>query len=136
MKVGTVQRLLVVAMICVATALAWADEPLNSDATREYILDDVPNFPTILKDQWSNRVPTTSFDGGRSNYGLLSEDMPNRQVTLAESIALALEHNTGRRIQALNPIAAMRRPVLCSSARAMLSARVIWRSASVSDNRP
>ena len=105
MTVGMVQRLLVAAVLCVATAWALADEPLNNDATREYILEDVPNFPTILKDQWSSRVPQTSFDGGRSNYGLLSEDMPNQQVTLAESIALALEHNTGLRIQALNPIA-------------------------------
>lgn len=106
MTVGTVRRLLVTAALCAVAAVAWADEPLNSDATREYILDDVPNFPTLLKDQWSNRVPTTPFDGGRSNYGLLSENIPERPITLAESIALALEHNTGLRIQALNPISA------------------------------
>src|SRR5215212_7695428 len=105
MGVGMVQRLLVASVLCVAVA-AWAEEPLNSDATREYILEEVPNFPTLLKDQWSNRVPTTPFDGGRSNYGMLSEDMPERQITLAESIALALEHYTGLRIQALNPISA------------------------------
>jgi outer membrane protein TolC len=103
---GMVQRLFVVAVLCVAAARARADEPLNADATREYLLEDVPNFPTILTDQWSNRVPTTSFDGGRSHYGLLSENMPERSITLAESIALALEHNTGLRIQALNPISA------------------------------
>ena len=101
-----VQRLLLASAICLAAAWAWAEDPLNGDATREYILEDVPNFPTILKDQWSNRVPTTAFDGGRSNYGLLSENEPEREITLAESIALALEHNTGLRISALNPIAA------------------------------
>jgi hypothetical protein len=82
------QRLLLVSAMCLAAALAWAEEPLNGDATREYILEDVPNFPTILKDQWSNRVPTTAFDGGRSNYGLLSENEAERPITLAESIAL------------------------------------------------
>ncbi|HSP99935.1 MAG TPA: TolC family protein [Candidatus Dormibacteraeota bacterium] len=106
MGVRMVQRLLLASAICLAAAWAWAEDPLNGDATREYILEDVPNFPTILKDQWSSRVPTTPFDGGRSNYGLLSEAEPEREVTLAESIALALEHNTGLRISALNPIAA------------------------------
>ena len=101
-----VQRLLLASAICLAAAWAWAEEPLNGDATREYILEDVPNFPTVLKDQWSNRVPTTPFDNGRSNYGLLAENEAERPITLAESIALALEHNTGLRIAALNPIAA------------------------------
>ena len=102
-----VQRLLVAAVISIAAALAWAeDAPLTGDSTREYLLDEVPNFPTILKDQWSSRVPTGPRDQGRSNYGLLAEDMEERPITLAESIALALEHNTGLRIAALSPVAA------------------------------
>ena len=36
----------------------------------------------------------------------MSESEAEREITLAESIALALEHNTGLRIAALNPIAA------------------------------
>ncbi|MFN8640393.1 MAG: TolC family protein [Candidatus Binatia bacterium] len=104
---GTGYRLVIAVLICTAAALAWAeDEPLSDDATREYLLEDVPNFPTILRDQWSNRIPTGPFDAPRSHYGLLSEDMPERPITLAESIALALEHNTGLRIAALSPVAA------------------------------
>jgi outer membrane protein TolC len=93
--------------VCMAAALAQAeDEPLNGDASREYLLDEVPNFPTILKDQWSNRIPTGPFDSQRSNYGLLKQDLPERPITLTESIALALQHNTGLRIQALTPVSA------------------------------
>ncbi|MBX3028345.1 TolC family protein [bacterium] len=108
------QGLLLASAICLAAAWAGAEEPLTGDApaprgagaTREYLLEDVPNFPTILKDQWSSRVPTTPFDGGRSNYGLLSENEAERQITLAESIALALEHNTGLKLSALSPVSA------------------------------
>lgn len=92
--------------VCVATAWAQAEEPLTGDSTREYLLDEVPNFPTILQDQWSNRIPTGPFDSQRSNYGLLKQDLPERPITLTESIALALQHNTGLRIQALTPISA------------------------------
>ena len=102
-----VQRLIIAAVVCIASALAWAqEEPLDGDSMRTYLLEDVPNYPTILRDQWSNRIPTGPFDTQRSNYGLLSEDMPERPITLAESIALALEHNTGLRIAALSPVAA------------------------------
>jgi outer membrane protein TolC len=95
------------AVLCVAATGAWAeDEPLTGDANREYLLDEVPNFPTIIRDQWSNRIPTSPFDTQRSNYGLLRENLPERPITLTESIALALQHNTGLRIQALNPVSA------------------------------
>lgn len=95
------------AVLCVAATGAWAeDEPLTGDATREYLLDEVPNFPTIIRDQWSNRIPTSPFETQRSNYGLLRENLPERPITLTESIALALQHNTGLRIQALNPVSA------------------------------
>jgi outer membrane protein TolC len=101
------QRLLVAAVLCIAAPLAWAeDAPLNGDSMREYLLDDVPNWGQVLGDQWSDRIPTGPFDTGRSNYGLLNEDMAERPITLAESIALALEHNTGLRIAALSPVAA------------------------------
>lgn len=95
------------AVLCVAATGARAeDEPLTGDANREYLLDEVPNFPTIIRDQWSNRIPTSPFDSQRSNYGLLRENLPERPITLTESIALALQHNTGLRIQALNPVSA------------------------------
>jgi len=95
------------AVLCVAATGAWAeDEPLTGDANREYLLDEVPNFPTIIRDQWSNRIPTSPFETQRSNYGLLRENLPERPITLTESIALALQHNTGLRIQALNPVSA------------------------------
>jgi outer membrane protein TolC len=101
------QRLIIAAAISLAAAPAWSeDEPLDGDSMRQYLLDDVPNLPQVLKDQWSARVPAGPFDGVRGNYGLLSDDMPERPITLAESIALAIEHNTGLRIAALSPIAA------------------------------
>ncbi len=106
MRVGKVQRLLLASAICAVASLACADEPLNGDATREYLLEDVPNFPTILKHQWSGRVPTGPYDVQGNNYGLLADNAAERPITLAESIALAIEHNTGLQINALSPIAA------------------------------
>jgi hypothetical protein len=75
-------------------------------AVREELLDEVPSQPRVLRDQWRPGVPSEPLDAGESNYGLLGESPPPRPITLAESIALALEHNTGLRIATLNPIAA------------------------------
>ncbi|MEO8604788.1 MAG: TolC family protein [bacterium] len=103
------RRLLVPALLLAAAATYGADVSLNSDGTREHLLDDAPNYGIILRDQWSNRVPGDSYESERSSYGRLSEDVAPRPITLAESIALALENNTGLRIQKLSPIAATAR---------------------------
>lgn len=97
---------LLATMLCGAAAWAQNEAPLTGDAKREHLLDDVPNLATVLRDQWSNRLPGGPYDSALSNYGLLKEDLAPRPITLTESIALALEHNTGMQIQALNPISA------------------------------
>jgi outer membrane protein len=103
------RRISVVALLLLAAAAPAANVTLSSDGSREYLLDEVPNYATILRDQWSNRVPSDSFESERGSYGRLGENVAPRQITLEESIALALENNTGLRIRKLSPIAATAR---------------------------
>lgn len=102
-------RLLTAALALAATAALAADVTLTGDGMREYLLDDVPNYGTILADQWSDRLPEDRFASERGGYGRLAEHLAPRPITLTESIALALENNTGLRIQKLSPIAATAR---------------------------
>ncbi|MDX2165933.1 MAG: TolC family protein [Deltaproteobacteria bacterium] len=103
------RRIAVVALLLLAAAAPAANVSLNSDGSREYLLDDVPNFPTLLGDQWSNRIPSDAFESERGSYGRLVETAGPRPITLAECIGLALENNTGLRIRKLSPIAATAR---------------------------
>lgn len=100
------RMLLGAALLVAAAAAVDAEEALTGDGTREYLLDDVPNWGAVLRDQWSATVPAGRFDDERGNFGLLGEAATPRPITLAESIALALENNTGLRVAKLNPIAA------------------------------
>lgn len=103
-------RILLLAACVLGPAVMRAEEPLTApDPTRVRLLDEVPNYPTILRDQWSSGVPADTFEREQGNYGLLSETAGPRPITLEESIALALENNTGLRIQRLSPIAATAR---------------------------
>jgi len=95
-----------VAALLAATTPVWAEEALSGDATREYLLDDVPSLPTVLRDQWSATVPTDAFERERGHYGRLGDSAAPRPITLAECIGLALENNTGLRVAKLTPIAA------------------------------
>ncbi len=98
--------MLLVAALLAATTPGQAEEPLSGDATREYLLDDVPSLPTVLRDQWSATVPTGGFERERGHYGMLGDSAAPRPITLAECVGLALENNTGLRVAKLNPIAA------------------------------
>jgi outer membrane protein len=96
--------------VAAAAAVARAEELAPPpDATRTRLLNEVPNFPQVLKDQWSRAVPSDTFDAERGNYGLLNDHAAPRPITLEESIALALQNNTGLRIEKLSPIAASNR---------------------------
>lgn len=102
-------RTLVAALLLAAATAHGADLTLTGDGMREVLLDEVPNYGTILHDQWTNRLPIDTYQHERSSYGRLGDDLAPRPITLAESVALALENNTGLRIQKLSPIAATAR---------------------------
>ena len=96
-------------------ALAWAatgvaqEAPLvepTPDLTRVKLLDEVPNYGVVLADQWRNGSRLDDLEIGRSgaNYGRLVEVGDVRSMTLQECIALALDHNTGLKVQRLDPI--------------------------------
>jgi len=93
----------------VCAAAEDSETPPPPDPVRVRLLDEVPNYAKILKDQWSTEVPRDRYDSEAGNYGLLVNNAAPRPVTLKECIALALENNTGLRIQMLNPIAATAR---------------------------
>src|SRR5215468_7118969 len=107
-------RILLAAYV-VAAASAVADEgspPPEApppDPVRVRMLNEVPDYGKILKDQWTTGVRPESFEQEAAHYGLLGDTGAPRPITLQESIGLALENNTGLRIQKLNPIAATAR---------------------------
>jgi len=98
---------LAVLAACAAGMSVAQDAP--PDPLRVQLLDDVPNYAQILKEQWSTTVRPSDFEREATHYGLLSDADTPRPITLEESIALALENNTGLRIVKLNPIAATAR---------------------------
>ncbi len=102
-------RILLAACIVAAAGAVAAEEPPPPDPVRVRLLDEVPNYPQILRDQWRTGVRPETFEREAAHYGLLGDTAAPRQITLEESIALALENNTGLRIQKLNPIAATAR---------------------------
>src|SRR6185295_15397074 len=109
-----VVRILFAACIAFAAGAAFAEEPPALEApppdpVRVRLLDEVPNYPAILKEQWSTTVRPSSFEREATHYGLLNDVSAPRPITLEESVALALQNNTGLRIQMLNPIAATAR---------------------------
>jgi outer membrane protein TolC len=102
-------RILLAACIVAAAGAGRAEDSPPPDPVRVRLLDEVPNYAKLLKENWSSTVPPATFEGEASHYGLLVDKAGPRAITLEESIALALENNTGLRIQKLSPIAATAR---------------------------
>ena len=107
-RVGVVSVLSAICAFAAPVCAARAEE-MTSEQLRVEMLDEVPNYPTILKQQWSTTVRPATLESEALHYGLLGDNGAPRPITLEESIALALEHNTGLRIQKLTPIAATAR---------------------------
>ncbi len=99
----------IVATACVAAAQETATPSPGPDPVRVRMLDEVPNYGKILHEQWSTTVRPSTFESEAAHYGLLGDKNAPQPITLKESIALALENNTGLRIQKLSPIAATAR---------------------------
>jgi outer membrane protein len=97
------------AMLALALALPARGEDTPADQARTQMLDIVPDYAKILRDQWTTTVRPERFEREAGHYGLLTDTGAPRRITLEESIALALEHNTGLRVQKLSPIAATAR---------------------------
>ncbi len=102
-----------VRMLLISCTLVWA-APLTAqegpapDPAAVRLLDEVPNYPAILASQWRQGITHGADEVGRAgaHFGRLVESGPIQTLTLQESIALALEHNTGLQIERLNPVAA------------------------------
>ncbi len=81
-----------------------AQETVTAEQTvRDELLDDVPNYVEVLREQWSDQRAEDLY--GRY-FGLLSDDSPEQAVSLEQCVALALQNNTGLRVGRLNPILA------------------------------
>jgi outer membrane protein TolC len=105
-------RILLAACVLMAAGVCAAEDdgvPKSDQPVRVRLLDEVPDYGSILKNQWSTTVRPETFESEAAHYGLLRENATQRPITLEESIALALENNTGLRIQMLSPIAATAR---------------------------
>ena len=98
-----------------ATTIVSAQEPTPTPAPAPApqprdvrLLDEVPNYAEILKDQWKAGVPAdvTSAEGSSEYYGRLVDLGTTQGLSLNDCIALALQNNTNLQIQRLNPVAA------------------------------
>ena len=88
-------RILLATCLFYAVCAAAEDaeiQPPQPDPVRVRLLDEVPNYAKILKDQWSTEVPRDRYDSEAGNYGLLVNNAAPRPVTLKECIAGAREH--------------------------------------------
>ena len=72
------------------------------------LLDEVPNYAQILKDQWREGVPedVTRAEQASEYYGRLVDLGTTQGLSLNDCVALALKNNTNLQIQRLNPVAA------------------------------
>jgi outer membrane protein TolC len=109
LTVRAVLTVWIVAAAGIAAAEDAATPPAGPDPVRVRMLDEVPNYAKILRDQWSTAVRPATFESEAGHYGLLGDKNAPQPITLKESIALALENNTGLRIAKLSPIAATAR---------------------------
>ena len=98
-----------------ATTIVSAQEPTPTPAPAPApqprdvrLLDEVPNYAEILKDQWKAGVPAdvTSAEESSEYYGRLVDLGTTQGLSLNDCIALALQNNTNLQIQRLNPVAA------------------------------
>jgi len=105
---------LAVGGLVVATAVS-AQEPTPTAAPAQappprdvHLLDDVPNYAQILKDQWRAGVPAdvTRAEDSSEYYGRLVDLGTTQGLSLTDCVALALKNNTSLQIQRLNPVAA------------------------------
>lgn len=106
---GGTLRVAIVALLVAGIAGAAAAVEPTPDPVRARLLNRVPHYGKVLREQWSSEVAPADFEDEAAHYGLLDETAQPRSITLEESIALALGNNTGLRIQKLNPIAATAR---------------------------
>ncbi len=98
------RRVALGALLALACSLPiLAEDAEEVDPLRERFLEDTPNFVEVLRDQWSE----SDYDDLYGRYfGLLTDNSPEREVTLEQCIALALQNNTGLEIGRLNPVLA------------------------------
>jgi outer membrane protein TolC len=75
---------------------------------RVQLLNEVPNYADAFIDQLSGGVPAdvTAAEQSNEHYGRLAETGSPQSLSLADSIALALQNNTDLKIQRLGPLAA------------------------------
>ena len=106
-----VRILLMTCTLCWTAPLVAQDAPPPAptpDLTAVRLLDEVPDYPAILGSQWRTGVVLGADEVGRAgaHFGRLVESGPVQTLSLHESIALALQNNTGLQIERLNPVAA------------------------------
>jgi len=97
-----------------ATAVAGQEPPAvpppaAAPAPRDvHLLDDVPNYAEVLKDQWKPGLPADVRRAEESSdyYGRLVDLGSTQGLSLNDCIALALQNNTNLQIQRLNPVGA------------------------------
>lgn len=83
-------------------------EPPRPDPGAVRLLDEVPNYATILGEQWQEGVGKRgkAAESDWDSYGRLVETGEPRALTLSDCILLALRHNTGLQVERLTPLSA------------------------------
>src|SRR5215472_12699787 len=90
---NVILRVLLATGVLMAAGVSAAQETTltakSEPPVRARLLDDVPDYGSILKNQWSTTVRPETFESEAGHYGLLTENATPRPITLEESIALA-----------------------------------------------
>lgn len=103
--------LTIVAILGSAGALMAQEGPgatPTPDLASVRLLEDVPNYAQVLAHQWSEGVGRVGKEAQNDweNFGRLVDVGPTRSLALSDCIVLALQHNTGLKVERLGPLSA------------------------------
>jgi len=107
-----VGRIFISAMIIFTATVAVAQEGPEATPTPDLatvsLLEEVPNYAEILAHQWSEGVGAvgTAAENDWDSYGRLLDTGTPQSLTLSDCIVLALQNNTGLKVERLGPLSA------------------------------
>ena len=90
-------------LFSMVSAVGFARAETDPEAARRRLLDDTPNYVEVLREQWSEARIDDLYG---QYFGLLTGEGALQPISLQQSIALALQNNTGLKIDRLNPVLA------------------------------
>ena len=103
-----VRSIVVIWLLAQVTSVAAQDEVTAEPGASPsvlFLLDEVPNYAEVLRDQWSPQLPPDALaaETDIEAYGRLLDAQPKQPLTVAECVALAVQNNTNLQVRRLTP---------------------------------